>query len=113
MLIYPKDFEHKYEDQRRERAYCEAAVRRGELSKEDAEKICADHRFAPVFMGPISQFCFFCGNKLTIPCIMWHGRSGKNTDFQEIFMHIACAERLAAGLNSDVKKHKNGLRRNK
>lgn len=104
MLIHPKDFEHKYEDQRRERAYCEAAVQRGELSKEDAEKICADHRFAPVFMGPISEFCFFCGNKLTIPCIMWHGNTG-----DEIYMHPSCTELLIQGLTSDIELYKNEL----
>lgn len=112
MLIEPKDFEHRYEDQRRERAHCAALVQSGELSKEDAEAICADDRFAPVFMEPIPELCFFCGTKLTIPCIMWHGYFGRKTDSKEICMHIVCAEQLAQALISDVKKYQNGLRRN-
>jgi hypothetical protein len=62
----------------------------------------------PVFVEPIAEFCFFCAQKLTIPCVMWHGGGG-----DEIYMHPSCTKKLIQGLTLDTEHYKNEFQRNK
>lgn len=52
----------------------------------------------PFFESAPSE-CFCCGEKLTIPCVMWHGATG-----QDIWLHPPCALNLAMGLVNDVEE---------
>lgn len=44
----------------------------------------------------IPDHCFYCGETLSLPCIMWQA------DFDQAYFHPECAKRFAEGLLNDV-----------
>jgi hypothetical protein len=64
------------------------------------------------FFTDAPSFCFFCGEKLTIPAVMWCGLSGdKFGDPMQIWLHPKCAEQLCARIQRDVNESKVGTKR--
>jgi len=49
--------------------------------------------------------CFYCGQKLKIPYIYWHGTSDKNQS-KRISLHRECAYRFSKGILRDADKIK-------
>lgn len=65
-------------------------------------------REEPFFTEP-PTFCFYCGEKLTIPAIMWHGRHPTIVnETSEIWLHPKCAEAFCARLARDLNEFKLG-----
>lgn len=61
------------------------------------------------FFSEVQSYCFYCGEKLTIPAVMWHGNDGKNSgDPVEIWLHPKCAENLSARITRDTSELKVG-----
>jgi hypothetical protein len=55
------------------------------------------------FFSEVQSFCFYCGEKLTVPAVMWNGNHGKHSgDPLEIWLHPKCAEQLSARMARDV-----------
>jgi len=97
MIVRSEDFEFDREKSRKL-----ADLGRDEtLSREQRGLIRAAGEDQPFITEPASH-CFYCGNKLTIPAIMWAGRSGGGKEASEIWLHPNCAEKLVAGLVRDV-----------
>ena len=51
------------------------------------------------FFQKCPETCFYCGNKLTIPAVMWQGDRG-----DQIWLHPACVFGLCAPLLYDAKR---------
>jgi hypothetical protein len=46
--------------------------------------------------------CFRCGDKLSVPFVMWSGLDGnEKTESTEIALHTSCAQALGANLIAD------------
>jgi hypothetical protein len=61
------------------------------------------------FFSEVQSYCFYCGEKLTVPAVMWHGNDGKHSgDPLEICLHAKCAENLSARIERDVNELKLG-----
>jgi hypothetical protein len=73
------------------------------LNTEQRDLIRTAGEVQPFITEPASH-CFYCGEKLTIPAIMWNGRSRDGKDALEIWLHPKCAENLAAGLLRDAEE---------
>jgi hypothetical protein len=55
------------------------------------------------FFSEAQSYCFYCGEKLTVPAVMWHGNDGKHSgDPLEIWLHAKCAEQLSVRIDRDV-----------
>lgn len=96
MIVRQKDFEFDFKRrQEREEAYISDGM------PPDEAKELADQETVPWFtvIDPPHEFCFVCGEKLTIPAIVWSGG-----DSRRIWMHPQCADRLCVGLMRDVKE---------
>lgn len=46
-----------------------------------------------------TEFCFFCGEKLTLPMVMWHGRNHR--DDADIWLHPNCVRPFCNRLMRD------------
>src|ERR1043166_2848955 len=61
------------------------------------------------FFTEVQSYCFYCGEKLTVPAVMWHGNDGKHSgEPLEIWLHAKCAENLSARIERDVNELKLG-----
>lgn len=61
------------------------------------------------FFTEVQSFCFYCGEKLTVPAVVWHGSGGNQPgDTIEIWLHPKCAEQLSARIERDVDELKLG-----
>lgn len=99
MIVRSNDFEF---DRGKSREI--AALARDEtLSPEQRGLIHATGKDQPFITDPASH-CFYCGQKLTIPAIMWAGRSGDGKEPSDIWLHPKCAEALASGLGRDAEE---------
>jgi len=46
--------------------------------------------------------CFYCGDPLALPYVIWQGADGNESkDFTQIGLHPGCAERIGAALVHD------------
>ena len=102
MIVRPEHFKFRDETQREQERIL------GELGMppELKESLVPPETSDPLFVTA-PEYCFFCGEKLTIPAVMWHGRhSTDNNAPAEVWLHPTCAERLVAGLRRDVEKLK-------
>ncbi len=77
------------------------------LSEEQRELINEAGADQPFFTQP-SSHCFYCGEKLTIPAVMWNGRDSKGANVAEIWLHPKCAEHFCARVSRDVNELKIG-----
>lgn len=80
-------------------------------SKADRERDCREMGMSEEEVASFSQgcdepffttapeHCFFCGEKLTIPAVVWQGRDS------QIWLHPPCAYDLGASLFIDADKH--------
>jgi len=55
----------------------------------------------PAYLSASGNVCFYCGEAVQNPCVMWHGLNQRNTN---IFLHPQCADRLVFHLASDARK---------
>lgn len=62
------------------------------LSKEDCLWTDADFLEA-------DDFCFYCSEPLTLPCIMWSGEAGR-----QIYLHPKCVNEFAYDLMRDAEE---------
>jgi len=75
----------------------------------EQKKLVSELGTAEPFFTEVQSFCFYCGEKLTVPAVAWHGASGKQTgDAIEIWLHPKCAEQLSARIQRDVNELKIG-----
>lgn len=77
------------------------------LSQEQRDLISQGRSEQPFFSEPASH-CFYCGEKLTIPAVMWNGRTTNGSDAAEIWLHPKCAEAFRAHLARDLDELKLG-----
>ncbi len=103
MIVRPEHFEF---DRDKSRELTELARDR-KLSGEQRDLVNDATNDQPFFSEAASH-CFYCGEKLTIPAVMWNGRDGGSADAAEIWLHPKCAEQLCARLNRDVNELKVG-----
>jgi hypothetical protein len=102
MIVRPEHFKFRVEAQR------EQGRELGDLgiSAELTESLIPAETADPFFTSA-PDYCFFCGEKLTVPAVMWHGRHPTNRNAQaEVWLHPSCAERLVSGLRQDVEELK-------
>lgn len=61
------------------------------------------------FFTEVQSYCFYCGERLTVPAVMWHGNDGKRSgEPAEIWLHPKCAEQLSARIQRDINELKLG-----
>jgi len=54
---------------------------------------------------PVGSTCFHCGNKLSLPCIMWNGsHPAGNDEFFQIWLHPKCVEDLFMRIFRDAEE---------
>ena len=71
------------------------------LSSDASEEIAAAAGLP--LIGKAPDFCFYCGERLTIPAVMWQGRHPTRRDApSELWLHPTCAEKFVSGLNRDI-----------
>jgi hypothetical protein len=100
MLVRPKHLEWNFKKRGKLKKEVEQSVQKGELSKNDANYLLSHDRFRP-FIDKVDSHCFFCGDKLKIPAVMWHGVNGTKTDSLEVWFHPGCVEGFAQCLIRD------------
>lgn len=80
-----------------------------ETLTQDQKELVSELGTDEPFVTEVQSFCFYCGEKLTVPAVAWHGSSGKQTgDTIEIWLHPKCAEQLSARIQRDVNELKIG-----
>jgi len=79
------------------------------LCQEQRDLIAQGGLDQPFFTEPASH-CFYCGEKLTIPAVMWNGRNTSGKDAAEVWLHPKCAEAFCAHLARDLGELKFGKR---
>ena len=99
MIVRSKHFEFDLERSRE----TEHLAADETLSKDQRERVRAAGDDQP-FLADAASHCFYCGEKLTIPAIMWNGRSGGGKDAAEVWLHPKCAAALATGLSRDAEE---------
>ena len=102
MIVRPEHFDSTRDN--------EAAALAKDPALSSAEKSLLRElgREEPFFTEP-PTFCFYCGEKLTIPAIIWHGRHATIVnETSEIWLHPRCAEQLTATMARDVNELKIG-----
>lgn len=98
-IINAKDFESELQ-----------VIARGDYSDAEKEWLRAQCIYDPDPTGwmELHDWCYVCGEKLVIPCIFWHGnprsKNLENSDRCQIWLHPACAAKLAEKLLGDVQK---------
>jgi hypothetical protein len=100
MVLKPKDLEYKFKERNKTIEECEAEIAAGKLHPADAEQLCDIERFAP-YPFDIGDNCFVCGEKLTLPAIVWCGCHQDNSTPLNIGIHPNCAPQLFLGLKDD------------
>ena len=76
---------------------------------QDQRDLVSELGTAEPFFADVQSFCFYCGEKLTVPAVMWHGNDGKHSgEPLEIWLHPKCAEQLLPRLERDVNETKVG-----
>lgn len=63
------------------------------------------------FFTEAASHCFYCGQKVTIPAVMWNGRRSDGNDAAELWLHPKCAEAFCARLTRDADELKFGKER--
>lgn len=107
MLIQPKHLEWNFKKRDDLQLSLAESVRKGELSEEDAKAILDAADYGP-FIETVADRCFFCGEQLHIPAVMWHGHHGTDANSQEIWLHPNCVESLAQRLMRDANEAAHG-----
>jgi hypothetical protein len=98
MIVRPKHFKFRIEAQHEhERILDEIG-----MPPEFKEALIPEDSFAPFFVTA-PDYCFYCGEKLTIPAVMWNGRHPTDKDaLAEVWLHPSCAEHFVTGLRRDI-----------
>ena len=98
MIVRPKHFGFNPEKQRK---LDELAI--DETLTAQQQELIGDLATDEPFFTDVHSYCFYCGQKLTIPAIAWHGGGGNNPgDTIEVWLHPKCAEQFAARIQRDV-----------
>ena len=98
MIVRPEHFAFDREKQRK----LEELARDDTLSQQQRESVSEVGQDQPFFTD-VQSYCFYCGEKLTVPAVMWHGNDGKHSGASlEIWLHVKCAEQLSARIDRDV-----------
>lgn len=104
MIVRPEHFEFN-----RQRSRELKELDTDQTLTEEQKKILRELGSDRPFFTSAPSFCFFCGEKLTVPSVMWSGRSGeKDGDPVEIWLHPKCGEQFCARLGRDVTELKLG-----
>lgn len=106
MILTEKDFALKTDAE----IEAEIEAKMGDLTEEQRSSIDwieNDIRDQGKRNSFVEQFvkdkCFFCGEKLTIPALMWHGNSSDSKGFP-MCLHLDCVEDFANRIVIDVKR---------
>ncbi len=97
MIVRPEHFEFDRSKARE----IEQIANEPALSESDRDLIRGAGEVRP-FLTETASHCFYCGEKLTIPAIMWNGRTRDGKDAAEIWLHPKCAEAFCARLARDL-----------
>ena len=82
---------------------------RDKTLSEDQRDLVSELGTDDAFFTEAQSFCFYCGKKLTVPAVMWHGNDGKHSgDPLEIWLHPKCAEQLSPRIARDTNELKLG-----
>lgn len=100
MIATSEDFEFRLEAKKEQHD----VLRELGFSADGIAEMIPDESFEPRFTEA-AEFCFGCGEKLTIPAIMWRGlhQSKKQTD-SDLWLHKDCAAQLCHGLLQDLSR---------
>lgn len=104
MIVTQNDFGFDFKKREERIAAYKPLLDRGEMSQEDFDYL-TDIEAVRKCLGPdgAHNFCFFCGKKLTVPCVMWHGSHGfDKQEYNQIWLHIECAYNIAMHLEKDA-----------
>lgn len=106
MIVRSKHFEFDREKS------CERRQLAGDqtLSEEQRDLISEAGIDQPFFTEPATH-CFYCGEKLTIPAVMWNGHDKHAANPLEVWLHPKCAEDFCARLSRDTNELKLGKER--
>jgi len=101
MLLKAIDYEYNFKKRDLCIDECQKAVNEGKMDTQTMEELCDIERFAP-FPWNIGQNCFCCGEKLTLPAIIWRGSDpSENAICMTIAMHPDCVLDMFNGLKDD------------
>jgi hypothetical protein len=104
MIFRKEHFEYDWQKRAETAEEIEDCIERG-IEVPNANQLLDPERYAPGFVHEMHVYCFVCGDKLTVPLIMWNGFDGHSLeDGKQIWMHPNCAHRLSEHLEKDWKK---------
>jgi hypothetical protein len=107
MLVQPKHLEWNFKKRDEVKQNLADSVRKGELSAEDAKAIFDATDFGP-FIETVADRCYFCGDNLLMPAVMWHGHQCTGSGSLEIWMHPKCVEGFMHRLMRDANEADHG-----
>jgi hypothetical protein len=99
MLVQPHHFDYRRASDNDHSLTADEKAAMLEAGLDSPWAVCG-HGYAALHEPP--QVCYYCGDKLTIPAVMWYGH------YERIWMHPVCAEKLSHRLMRDVRELRKG-----